>query len=208
MARTHEPQRVITRGKTRTIGEPRRPREGAATVGVKGEPRVSARPADRSDNGQGRFAQGGPRATEAGGNRVAREPRQVPAAEPPAAAPAPRTAAGRPLERIEALETALGQLLERFDELERAVYGEDGDPNNVGALTALGQLEEVIPKLAETVGELVETVGTLGDAERPAAGLVHAVAQLTDRVMRDTIAPPPPAPEGQPDALSEPHAED
>lgn len=202
MARTHEPQRVITRGKTRTIGEPRRPREGAATVGIKGEPRVSARPVDRSDDGQGRFAQGGP--------RVDREPRQVPAAEPAVAAPAaaPRTAAGRPLERIEALETALAQLLERFDELERAVYGEEGNPNNVGALTALGQLEEVIPALAATVGELVETVGSLGDADRPAAGLVHAVAQLTDRVMRDTIAPPPDAPEGQPEASSEPHAED
>jgi uncharacterized coiled-coil protein SlyX len=169
--RVNDPQRVITRGKTRTIGEPRRAREGSDTVGVKREPRVTARPAERSDTSQERFTPG-----EA---RQAQSRRAVPTAEPQAAPAAPRQASERrPLERIETLELQLTHALIRIDELERDMYG----------------IEEVIPRLSETLGGLVETVGDMGDAERAPRGLVHATALLAEQLQelrpRDTVAPP------------------
>lgn len=196
MARVNDPQRVITRGKTRTIGEPRRAREGADTVGIKGEPRVTSRPADRTDTGQDRLTQG-----EA---RPAREARPVPTAEPsPPAKPMREASATRPLERIEALEQGLERALARVAELERDMYGkaddEEIETEPIGVLAVLADVEAVLPKLSETLGGLVETVGGMGDEQTAPSGLVHAAAVLAEQVQEirqarpgDTIQPPAP----------------
>ncbi len=181
MAKINEPSRVIQRGKTRLIGEPRRPHEGAGTPATRAVSTSNNAPVGKpwsSDTGQGRFAQGEQREPP---------PRNV------APAPAMRTNAEekRPLDRIAALE-------EQFAFLTYLIAG-DGKPVAEGEdppmLERVEVLEQVTAAIAETAGELALRVGSAGSAEEPATGLVAAVADLTLALQgRDTVPPPPELP--------------
>lgn len=106
---SNEPQRVIMRGKTRSMGERPRPREGSGTPAARAEPSTQARrigtPARREDAQKGeRFSQGERR--EAPAPRSPRAPESGPSSGTADERPAPRTHADerRPLDRIQALE--------------------------------------------------------------------------------------------------------
>lgn len=193
MPKVNEPSRVIQRGKTRRIGEPRRPHEGAGTPATRAVSTRNQVPIGKprsSDDGQGRFAQGEKR--EPAPRNVAPAPERN----------APRTTAEpqRPLDRIAALES-------RVEELVTLLIG-DGQPLAEGAppplLMRVEELEAVTAAVTETTGELVLTVGSVGTDDVPATGLVAALADLTLAMQgRGTVPAPPEAPT-MPDAAEAP----
>lgn len=186
MAKVNEPQRVITRGRTRTIGEPRRPHEPSGTV--------KERAADRPVTGAPRSV-ASRASSEQGTSRAVVEPRRE----------APRATADerRPLDRIAALEQQVARLeLVLFGDGQEAVEGQDAP-----LVMAIADLEAVSARVCETVGVLVEKVGDMGDEEHAPSGIMKTVADLSDRMAavgpavepRDTE--PPSSAEGSPRVL-------
>jgi len=166
MPKVNEPQRVITRGRTRTIGEPRRPHEPSGTVKERG--------ADRPVTGAPRSL-ASRASSEQGTSRAVQEPPR-----------APRTVSDerRPLDRIADLEAKL-------ERLELVVFG-NGEPvpedQSPPLVQAVADVEAVIAQLAETTGHLVEQVGSMGDEEHAPSGIMKVVADLGDRMA--AVGPP------------------
>lgn len=183
MPKVNEPQRFISRGKTRTIGEPRRPLEATGTV----KERAALSSAERR---VGQPRAGGPETSEQGTGRVhVGEPKAYDS----------RTDPTRPMARIEALEKAIeglhadvNALSDRTESLFVLLEGAGIVDNELGVrergvVPTIELLEEAIALLAESVGDLRKGGDTMPPSE-PDAAEQKAHAEALERLSQDSAA--------------------